>query len=678
MFEEHGKTPVSWDDYKCTNTRLLVETTVEGFSLRLLHHEVVAEWLLCRQETAVPATAIDEATCFLAKSQGIISTNSLVMLQPIGMVDSILLGYSFSETHGLNSPSSAVPTCRRFVFDTANWEYLELFWFSNSTVTASWMKFFPDGKRTRYFVLYEAPPEGKLPYKLLQSFELIGYRTTLPEVSQKQNGIQDNLPELFYDKTWRKNKEATRKSFQLLQQLYIGEYRGNQRFTQYEVRTGHILEEHTNSFYSCIEPLERSLVELEKVKEMQRLCFLPRARGSELSYRLHELMVEAGILLEYFGPDHTINEEARQKRLARRLAKRKRTTSNESGRHVDLLENAPTKMLQKMESCNKNYWDRVVSQKESNQSYSSDWKRRMTQCTSRSSSPGLSQSSFSTQNNQRKRTRDGPCDEHNTHPYKRENVEHVDSQVSITTTDNLTWMSNNSISQRHKKIIDGDSFDPSQVTEEPSERNRVNLMLGPYGYIPSSSIQGNMIGFSDEKERIWMFSTTEPECRVDSSIPLDDNEKGEIRHHEEMAQFYSQKEEDWTIANDELYRLGEEWPSPFLQSTQVDQSFSNSSPSLEPLSNNPLWNGSFYYEWPEDMLYASSESSSDWFIKTLALEDSHGMRSWKEMDSGVAQVEEIEKQSWPSQWIREEDDDDVFMHWTIPSFDLNQHKHYKE
>ncbi|GJD06307.1 hypothetical protein Gasu2_07320 [Galdieria sulphuraria] len=198
MFEENAKTPVSWGDYKCANSggtynKLLVESTVEGFSLRLLHHEVVAEWLLCRQETAVPATAIDEATCFFAKSQGILSTNALVMLQPVGIVDSIILGYSFSETHGLNSSSNAVPTCRRFVFDTTNWEYLELFWFSNATVTASWMKFFPDGKRTRYFVLYEAPPEGKLPYKLLHSFELIGYRTSLSEVHQKLNVVPNPL-----------------------------------------------------------------------------------------------------------------------------------------------------------------------------------------------------------------------------------------------------------------------------------------------------------------------------------------------------------------------------------------------------------------------------------------------------------------------------------------------------
>ncbi|GJD06308.1 hypothetical protein Gasu2_07330 [Galdieria sulphuraria] len=418
---------------------------------------------------------------------------------------------------------------------------------------------------------------------------------------------------------------------------------------------------------NSIELLERNLVQLEKVKEMQRLCFLPRAKGSELSHRLHELMVEAGILLEYFGPDHTINEEARQKRWERRLAKRKRgKPNNDSGRLVSLVENIPTKMMQERKSCHKNSWDRVVWQKESNASYSPEWKRRMTQCSSRPSSPGLSQSSFSTQNVQRKRMRDSATVD-NMHPYKRENIEHVDSQVSITTTDNVTWISNNDVSWRHNQTLYTDSFDPSQVTEEPSERNRVNLMLGRYGYPPSSSIQGDMIGFSDEKERIWMFSTTEPECREErmASNTFHYSDKREMRDTHKLAQFKSGEEEDFVVTNDELYRLGEEWPSPFLQPTQVDQTFSHSSPSLEPLSNNPLWNGSFHYEWPEDMLYASSESSSDWFIKTLALEDTHGMRSWKEMDSGVAQVEEIEKQSWPSEWIREEEEE-ILLNWTLP------------
>lgn len=66
-------------------------------------------------------------------------------------------------------------------------------------------------------------------------------------------------------------------------------------------------------------------------------------------------------------------------------------------------------------------------------------------------------------------------------------------------------------------------------------------------------------------------------------------------------------------------------------------------------------------EWPEDILYTSSESSSDWFIKTLALEDSHGgMKSWSELDSGVAQVEEIEKSQ--SHWMFSEES----VLWNLP------------
>lgn len=38
---------------------------------------------------------------------------------------------------------------------------------------ASWLKFANSSHRIRYFVLYEAPPHGKLPFKLLKSVELV-------------------------------------------------------------------------------------------------------------------------------------------------------------------------------------------------------------------------------------------------------------------------------------------------------------------------------------------------------------------------------------------------------------------------------------------------------------------------------------------------------------------------
>lgn len=380
----------------------------------------------------------------------------------------------------------------------------------------------------------------------MRSFELIGYRTTLPEVTQKPCdhfqdsksiagqgdglesctesplGIQDNLPNLFYDKSWNKNKEATRKSFQLLQQLYIGEYRGTQRFTQYQVCTGNILEEHVNSFYTIIVPLKRSMVELEKVQEMKKLCFLPRAKSSELSPKLRELMVEAGILLEYYGPDHAVNEEAKQKRKERRLAKRKRGKPNENRKYIGIISEDMLKK-EKKETC-KSLNDKALREKESYQSHSTpDWKQRITSYVSRPCSPGLSQSSFSTQPEHRKRSRVNNTCVENTHSYKEQgNIERVDSPV--TTMDYYVGsMSNNNTCWRNDKTLYVDSFDPSQVTEEEAyEHHRVNLMLGPYGSTLSSSIQGDMIGFSDEKERIWMFSTTEPECRRDemeSTIP---------------------------------------------------------------------------------------------------------------------------------------------------------------
>jgi len=665
MFEEHGNTtPMSWN--KCPSNDIrgqpLVENTSEGFSLRLLHHEVVAEWLLCRQETAVPATAIDEATCFVANSQGIVSADTLIMLYPVGMVDSILLGYSFSETNALNNPSKAAVTCRRFAFDTTHWEYLELFWFSNATVTVSWIKFFPNGKRIRYFVFYEAPPEGKLPYKLLHSFELIGYRSTIPKVenimkgveaisrNESPLGVQDSASESLslFGCPWNQNKLCKRKGFQLLQQLYVGEYRGSQRFTKYQVNTGHILEEHVDSFSTIIEPLDASTVELEKAKEMQRLCFLPRARVDEMSRKLHEILVEAGILLEYFGPDHIVNEQAKQKRMERKImTKRKRGKPCWNESDID-QNNRPyqlklTTTFSSRNTCSTNRIQCVASDKRQQQ-------QQLSSSTVQVSSPV-----FESTNVQRKRImREEDSWEHKRR--RRENM--LPSLVSTTDSRNpsyMTWKDNN------MEPYHGDSFDPSQVTDEPtSEYHRVNLMLAPY--MTSSSIQGDMIGFSDEKERIWMFHTTEPEIR---HKPYDEEIPCVSREYKEISNSFHPSEDDWIFANDALLYggLGEEWPSnspwlewnrpppPQQQQQQLDSVYPRKDSHKEDIgeevfSVDSLWNHFHDNEWQLDLLSSSeSNNSNDWFIKTLALEDSCCSRYWKEMDSGVAQVEQVEKRS---------------------------------
>ncbi|EME27310.1 uncharacterized protein Gasu_51640 [Galdieria sulphuraria] len=147
------------------------------YSLRLLQHEVAREWLLAREEPKLPPSFMDSSLAlrhrvFLGSKPKFVDQ----LFKPVGVVNGVLIGYSLANYH-LVLPADWVPTvepvCRRFALDLSNNEFLELHWFQNNTVMTSWLKFANSNHRIRYFVLYEAPPHGKLPSKLLKSVELV-------------------------------------------------------------------------------------------------------------------------------------------------------------------------------------------------------------------------------------------------------------------------------------------------------------------------------------------------------------------------------------------------------------------------------------------------------------------------------------------------------------------------
>ncbi|GJD09932.1 hypothetical protein Gasu2_41550 [Galdieria sulphuraria] len=152
---------------------------MNGFSFRLLDNEVTWQWLMCRKELYIPAHMIESAvgicgdTCY-----GYERERMHFLMRPIGVVDNIMLGLKLGATYPFALPKDfdGVPLCRRFAVDLENLEKLEFHWFSNGTLLVDWMQFPSEQERLRYLVLFEAPPIGKRPAKLLRSTEVVSLK----------------------------------------------------------------------------------------------------------------------------------------------------------------------------------------------------------------------------------------------------------------------------------------------------------------------------------------------------------------------------------------------------------------------------------------------------------------------------------------------------------------------
>jgi len=172
---------------------------MECFSLRLIENQVVREWLMGRNEVYIPPHIVESSVGICGDTKfGNENERLHFLMRPVGVVDNILIGLKLGGTFQFALPKnfSGVATSKRFVVDLKSFEKLEFHWFSNNTVLVDWMKFPTNQYRIRYLVLFEAPPLGKLPSKLLRSSEII---STREEVMQEKVAIcgPDGEPHLL-------------------------------------------------------------------------------------------------------------------------------------------------------------------------------------------------------------------------------------------------------------------------------------------------------------------------------------------------------------------------------------------------------------------------------------------------------------------------------------------------
>eukprot|EP00871_Galdieria_phlegrea_P002158 jgi/Galph1/2943/GphlegSOOS_G1610.1 len=152
---------------------------MECFSLRLIEHDAVREWLMGRTEVYIPPHLVESSVGICGDTTfGDENERLHFLMRPVGVVDNILIGLKLGGTFEFALPKgfNGVATSKRFVVDLKSFEKLEFHWFSNNTVLVDWMKFPTTEHRIRYLVLFEAPPPGRLPSKLLRSCEIISVR----------------------------------------------------------------------------------------------------------------------------------------------------------------------------------------------------------------------------------------------------------------------------------------------------------------------------------------------------------------------------------------------------------------------------------------------------------------------------------------------------------------------
>jgi len=171
---------------------------MNGFSLRLLDNEVARQWLMCRKEPYIPAHIIESSVGICGDTYyGGERERMHFLMRPIGVVDNIMLGLKLGATYPFALPKNfdGVPLCRRFAVDLESLEKLEFHWFSNDTLLVDWMQFPSEQERLRYLVLFEAPPIGKRPAKLLRSTEVVSLKDSLFSGQLRVETIEGELHE---------------------------------------------------------------------------------------------------------------------------------------------------------------------------------------------------------------------------------------------------------------------------------------------------------------------------------------------------------------------------------------------------------------------------------------------------------------------------------------------------
>ncbi|GJD10145.1 hypothetical protein Gasu2_43550 [Galdieria sulphuraria] len=201
-----------------------------GFSLRLLANEPSKSWLLCRQEPVVPSSVFQNSA---KVRHSMIYGSKLrildLLVRPVGVVNGILLGYSVGNYHAVFS------------------EFMEVHWYpAANQCLIYWMHLSSSSERSRHFVLYELPPPGRLPTKLLKCVELFiqrEYSAYDDDSKKQQDGIngecnKDHLTEEQERPfAFKGNKDSLKRM--------VGIFRGTGRRTTYDPVHRNVTEDFT-------------------------------------------------------------------------------------------------------------------------------------------------------------------------------------------------------------------------------------------------------------------------------------------------------------------------------------------------------------------------------------------------------------------------------------------------
>eukprot|EP00871_Galdieria_phlegrea_P002948 jgi/Galph1/3654/GphlegSOOS_G2339.1 len=135
---------------------------------------------------------------------------------------------------------------------------VQLHWFEETkTVLACWFQFTSTNHRIRYVVLYEAPPVGKLPYKLIRSLEIIAER--LPDSQQ----LDDFQAKQLVDSEEKTSSETNQKKISIFpgdtfqSERHLGVFYGTARRTIYHPFDGSVVDDTVFPFRQCIHVMRK-------------------------------------------------------------------------------------------------------------------------------------------------------------------------------------------------------------------------------------------------------------------------------------------------------------------------------------------------------------------------------------------------------------------------------------
>ncbi|KAK4526369.1 hypothetical protein GAYE_SCF23G4283 [Galdieria yellowstonensis] len=316
-----------------------------SFSLQLLANEPSRSWLLCRKEPVVPSSSFQNAA--KVRHSMIYGTKRRILdllVRPVGVINGILIGYSVGNYHAVFSkqffPIDA-PHCRRFALNLTSGEFMEVHWYLEaSQCLIYWMHMSNSSERSRHFVLYELPPPGKLPTKLLKCVELFiqrdysAYNSKTDKQELNENDDKEKLAE----------ERETPFAFTGLKDALkrvVGTFRGTGRRTTYDPVYRNVTEDVTFPYSQISYFLQEASdgIDLDGHGVVEPPLFsltIPVVSTSEVKGIIEELLRQEDLHLQAAEGDTSSNslrerlsrERRWRQRLYRNFKRRRTATSN--------------------------------------------------------------------------------------------------------------------------------------------------------------------------------------------------------------------------------------------------------------------------------------------------------------------------------------------------------------